>query len=40
MRTECAGRSNGSFDTDTLRHCAAKRAGEHTLRGATLEGAG
>jgi hypothetical protein len=26
--------SNRSFDTDTQRHCAAKRAGERTPRGA------
>jgi hypothetical protein len=26
--------SNKSFDADTQRHCAAKRAGEHTPRGA------
>jgi hypothetical protein len=25
---------NRSFDTDTQRHCAARRAGEHTPRGA------
>jgi uncharacterized membrane protein YhaH (DUF805 family) len=28
------GASNRSFDTDTQRHCAARRAGEHTSRGA------
>jgi DNA-binding transcriptional regulator YiaG len=27
--------SNRSFDADTQRHCAAKRAGEHTPRGVT-----
>jgi hypothetical protein len=27
-------RSNRSFDSDTQRHCAAKRAGERTPRGA------
>ncbi len=27
-------RDNRSFDTDTQRHCAAKRAGDSTLRGA------
>jgi hypothetical protein len=26
--------ANWSFDTDTQRHCAAKRAGERTPRGA------
>lgn len=25
---------NKSFDTDTQRHCAARREGEHTPRGA------
>jgi hypothetical protein len=28
------GASNRSFYTDTQRHCAARRAGEHTHRGA------
>jgi hypothetical protein len=29
-----AKRSNRSFDADTQRHCAARRAGERTPRGA------
>lgn len=33
-------RSNKSFDTDTLRHGAATRAGERTSRGALPQRAG
>jgi hypothetical protein len=34
MKTRCPLRSNTSFDADTQRHCAAKRAGERMPRGA------
>jgi hypothetical protein len=33
MANEVEAPSNRSFDADTLRHCAAKRAGELTPRG-------
>jgi hypothetical protein len=34
MQASARVRSNRSFDANTLRHCAANRAGKHTRRGA------